>query len=222
MENDAVATDKKSSNKKLLTIFLAALFLGFLLLIYKNKESLNNLIVGNKTQVHKNNSDMSNDLDENDTNSPFSKLIEQNQNNGETYSPYSTEVTNNLEKAMIYDINMRTYGNNSWDKVLEDGDFLIEVVSEGSKKLYKLIYSKYPFIDIENSDSEYLKFNPVIDSPKSLVVIEGSNMEFDFEDSDIEGGFENSILELGDKAIFKCKHENCKDGLLNWVLVIKK
>lgn len=222
MENDAVATDKKSSNKKLLIIFLAVLFVGVFLIIYKNKESLRNLIVENKTQVHKNNTGTPNDTGENDNNSPFSKLVEQNQNNGETYSPYSTEVTNNLEKAMIYDINMRTYGDNSWDKVLEDGDFLIEVVSEGSKKLYKLIYSKHPFIDVENSDSEYLKFNPVFDSPKSLVVIEGSDIEFDFEDSDIEGGLEDSILEVGDQAIFNCKHENCKDGLLNWVLVIKK
>ena len=112
---------------------------------------------------------------------------------------------------MVYDINIRTY-RDSWDKILEDGDFVVEVVLEGDKKLYKLIYSKNSFID--HSSNDYLKFNPTIDSPKSLVVIEGSSIDFDFEDSDIEGGFENTILELGDKVVFRCRQENFEDGLL--------
>lgn len=221
VENTEMSVDKKTGSKNRLLPLFFVFFLTLLcifLMPLRFKESFLNHIFGNKNDTYNQNTS-SEDLNKNDK-SPFSEFVKQDSSTINLANTFNEVSEKSLDKSLIYDINIRAYGEDSWDKVLDEGDSMVEVFSEDNGiKSYKLIYSKNPSLKYFPGDK--INFRLVITDSKSLVIIDGSNIKNEFEDSDIEG-FESDLLEVGDKVAFTCKEDSCIDGLVNWILVIKK
>jgi len=148
--------------------------------------------------------------------SSFADIIKKNPS-----SAYTPEVKTSLDLALSFLSRIEQYGDGEWESILADGQVLVEVTGaeDNNSKTYKLILSKDPTLELKVGED--LDFTPTALKPEILVVSDGPNVNFRFQEEDFYS-LEEDILDTGNIMSFICQFESCKDGILNWILVIKK
>lgn len=207
IENDG----KRKSNKVLyVLIFLFFIFvLGFFLYLFK--DNISNLFSKNNNPTDT----PTTPVGESDE-SQFSKLVS---TNGDVIT-YTPEAMSNLNSAQFFYTGLKSFSDNDWESILEVNQSLVEVIFSGdSTKSYKLIYSKNPSLDYEIGEN--INFRPKVLKSDSLVVMSGSVVNFALDQESVDK-FEESVIDTGDRFVFTCQSEDCSDGILDWVFVLKK
>ncbi len=213
-EKDIQNTEKKTGRRyfPFLIIFLL-LLLGIITYILRNT-----LYSSLKKVGFLSGSDNNVVIEDNGENSVFNQLVSQ-ENNNNYVSIYTPEVRTNLDLAFSFEAKYRELGDGDWGTLIEENQVVLEVKkdSDGSTS-YTFVNSKNPNFKFDKGSN--VDITPVVETPESLVVRQGDDINFRFQEGDFND-LEKDIFKQGDKIIFTCKSSSCEDGLLSWLLVFR-
>lgn len=213
-EKDIQNTEKKISRRFVLfLIIFLLLLLGIITYIFRNT-----LYSSLKKVGFLSGSDNNVVIEDNGENSVFNQLVSQ-ENNNNYVSIYTPEVRTNLDLAFSFEAKYRELGDGDWGTLIEENQVVLEVHKDSGGS------TSYTFVDSKNPDFQFDKgsnvdITPVVKTPESLVVRQGDDINFRFQEGDFND-LEKDIFRKGDKIIFICNLSSCEDGILNWLLVFR-